>query len=92
MFATNLKKIIFEPYEKVKQYLQKKIGMFSLGLVFDQNYCFFDQFEDNMSWSPCSNNPFATWEPIVNPVWVSRALNRPQKGLNIKLNGRFSQP
>ena len=34
----------------------------------------------------------AIWEPILNPIWVPEALNRPQKGLNIELNCKFSKP
>ena len=29
------------------------------------------------------------WEPLLNPIWVTEALNRPQKGLDIELNGKF---
>ena len=36
--------------------------------------------------------PIAFLEPILNHIWVPEALIRPQKGLNIKLNCKFSQP
>ena len=29
---------------------------------------------------------------LQNPMWVTEALNRPQKCPNIVLNGKFSQP
>ena len=45
-----------------------------------------------MSWSPRSNDHFDICEPILNPIWVPGAWNRPQKGLNIEINGKFSQP
>ena len=32
------------------------------------------------------------FEPILNPIWVTEALNRPLKGPNIVLNGKFYQP
>ena len=51
-----------------------------------------DQIEDNVSWLPRSNDHFAIWEHFVNSIWVPEASNRPQKGLNIELNGNFSQP
>ena len=48
--------------------------------------------EDKVSWLSRSNNHFAMWKPLLNHIWVPEALNRPQKGLSIKLNGNFSQP
>ena len=45
-----------------------------------------------MSWSSRSNDHFDIWEPILNPIWVPGAWNRPQNGLNIDINGIFSQP
>ena len=27
---------------------------------------------------------------VLNPIWVTEALSRPQKGPNIVLNGKFS--
>ena len=50
------------------------------------------KFEYDVSWSPRSNDHFDIWEPILNPIWVPGAWNRPQKGLNIEINGNFSQP
>ena len=71
-----------------KKYLQ----FFLSGLFLTKTIVFFYQIADNVSWSPHSKNHFAIWEPLLNPIWVPEALNWPQKGLNIELNGMFFQP
>ena len=43
----------------------------------------FDQIKDNMSLPPLANDNFVIWKQFVNPIWVTKALNRTQKGPNI---------
>ena len=52
---------------------------------------FFDQMEDNLSWSWCSNDQFGKWKHLLNHIWVNATLNRPQKHPNVVLYGKFSQ-
>ena len=44
---------------------------------------FFDQIEDIVSWPPFSNDHFGIWKHLLNPIWVTEALNRPQKDPNV---------
>ena len=44
------------------------------------------------SWPPHSKYYFSIWEHLLNHICVTEALNRCQKGLNMVLNNRFSQP
>ena len=48
--------------------------------------------EDNMSWAPRSNDRFGVWKHLLNHMWVTEALNRPQKRPNMVMYGKFSQP
>ena len=41
---------------------------------------------------PHSINSFGISKHFLNPIWVTEALNRPQKGPNMELNSKFSQP
>ena len=52
----------------------------------------FDQIKDNVSWLPSFNDNFSKWKHLLNSIWVTEALNRSQKGPNMVLNGKFSQP
>ena len=48
--------------------------------------------EDNVSWPPCSNNRFCIWKHLLNHIWVTEALSRPQKPPNMVIyHGKFSQ-
>ena len=38
------------------------------------------------------NYHFGIWEHLLNPIWVTEELIRPQKGPNIVLNGEFLPP
>ena len=48
--------------------------------------------DDDVSWPPHSNNHFCIWKLLLKPLWVTEALNRPQKDPNMILNGKLSQP
>ena len=39
--------------------------------------------EDSVSWPPRSNERFIIWKHILNYIWVTEALNRPQKRPNM---------
>ena len=41
--------------------------------------------EDNVSWPPRSNDRFCIWKHLLNHIWVTKALNRPQKPPNMML-------
>ena len=45
----------------------------------------------NHCWLQRSNYRFAVWKHNLSHIRVTEALNRPQKGLNIVLNDKFSQ-
>ena len=47
--------------------------------------------QDSISWSPRSNNPFGIWKHLLNLMWVSEVINRPQKGPHMVLNSKFFQ-
>ena len=63
-----------------------------MGVDFDHNWFFFDQIESNMSWLLRSKDPFGIWEHLLNPIWVTKALNRSQKSPNMVLKDKFYQP
>ena len=63
-------------------------GFFTSGLVFDQKCFFYEQIEDNMSWTPHLNAHFSKCEHLLNPTWVTETINRQKKART----GRFSQP
>ena len=48
--------------------------------------------DDNVSWPPRSNDRFIIWKPLLNHIWVTETLNRPQKHPNMVLFGMFSEP
>ena len=48
--------------------------------------------ENNVSWPPRSNDRFCIWKYLLNHIWFTEALNRPQKSPNMVPNGKFAQP
>ena len=38
-----------------------------------------------------TTNSFNIWKHLLNPIWVTEALNMPQNGPHMVLNGKFSQ-
>ena len=48
--------------------------------------------EFNMSWPPHSNDSFCIRKHLLNYIWVTEAINRPQKPPNMVLyHGKFCQ-
>ena len=47
------------------------------------------QIEDYLSWPSHSKNHVEIWDPLLKPIWVTEAINRPQKSLNIVVNAIF---
>ena len=80
-----------EKLSKTYQYIIFFIFFFFLG-SFWPNLLVFDQIEDNISWLPCFNDHFGISKHSLNPIWVTKALNRPKKRPTMVLNGKFSQP
>ena len=45
-----------------------------------------------LSWPRFYDNHFGIWETLLYLISVNEALNRPQKGLNIVLQGKVAKP
>ena len=72
--------------------MQDEVKLISTTKRCSTKLMFFYQIEDCVSWPPHFNDNFGFWEHLLTPIWVTKEWNRPQKGLNMVLNGKFSQP
>ena len=92
--------IIFVLISEIKKIMKKFtvffvcwiFEMFFFGVVFYQKLMALWTYGRKCELSATFKQSFCIWIYLLNPTWVTEALNTPQKGPNMVFNGKLSQP